>query len=197
MHLGGLLTDSGAFFQGFEAVKVESPGKKPTNYWCLTKEAVHHGVQSTTRYRKANHRKMMGSGPPVLGRQRSGSKGGRAAKYAAKMRHNNHEEHRKERSLREPTLHRPQRPPKSPLHATPPVGAMPHYHQVPHHLHALPVPNGLPPVTKDPSIHSFDLSTVIGCTSPPPGDHAMICDAAEPSPNYTAFDMGQFSWYGL
>lgn len=74
---------------------------------------------------------------------------------------------------------------------------MPHYQQVPHNLHALPGPNGLPPVTKDPSIHSFDSSTVIGCTSPPPGDNAMICDAAEPTPNYTAFDMGQFSWYGL
>jgi hypothetical protein len=74
--------------QGFEAVRVESPnGKKAVNYWRLTDEAYRKGIQSTTRYRKqANHKRALGSDPPAPQRQRSGAKGGKATKIAAKYR---------------------------------------------------------------------------------------------------------------
>ncbi|KAF4157066.1 hypothetical protein CNMCM6069_005964 [Aspergillus lentulus] len=73
---------------GFEAVRVESPnGKKAVNYWRLTDEAYRKGIQSTTRYRKqANHKRPLGSDPPAPQRQRSGAKGGKANKIAAKYR---------------------------------------------------------------------------------------------------------------
>ncbi|RHZ68109.1 forkhead box transcription factor [Aspergillus thermomutatus] len=73
---------------GFEAVRVESPnGKKAMNYWRLTDEAYRKGIQSTTRYRKqANHKRALGSDPPAPQRQRSGAKGGKATKIAAKYR---------------------------------------------------------------------------------------------------------------
>ncbi|KAF7162125.1 hypothetical protein CNMCM5623_007570 [Aspergillus felis] len=73
---------------GFEAVRVESPnGKKALNYWRLTDEAYTKGIQSTTRYRKqANHKRPLGSDTPAPQRQRSGAKGGKATKIAAKYR---------------------------------------------------------------------------------------------------------------
>ncbi|GIJ99254.1 hypothetical protein Aspvir_001384 [Aspergillus viridinutans] len=73
---------------GFEAVRVESPnGKKAVNYWRLTDEAYRKGIQSTTRYRKqANHKRPLGSDTPAPQRQRSGAKGGKATKIAAKYR---------------------------------------------------------------------------------------------------------------
>ncbi|BAE60074.1 unnamed protein product [Aspergillus oryzae RIB40] len=85
---------------GFEAVRVEkAPGKKALNYWRLTDEAITHGIQSTTRYRKqANYKKTVGSDPPAPQRQRSGAKGGKATKITAKFRGlMNQDELRKER----------------------------------------------------------------------------------------------------
>lgn len=55
--------------------------------WVLTGEAIKHGVQSTTRFRKNNtSKKSAGSKAPALQRQRSGARGGRAAKRAAQSK---------------------------------------------------------------------------------------------------------------
>ncbi|KMQ41910.1 hypothetical protein A7C99_0882 [Trichophyton rubrum] len=75
----------------FEGVKeVLSPGaqtRKSGNAWVLTERAIRHGVQSTTRYRKPGvHKKSQKSDHPAPQRQKSGARGGRAAKKAAKYR---------------------------------------------------------------------------------------------------------------
>lgn len=179
--------------QGFEAVKIEGSGKKATNYWRLTQEAIDHGFQSTTRYRKANHRKGISSDPPALGRQRSGSKGGKATKNAAKMRHITQDEQRMEWGF-PPTLHRQQhlqpQPMENHFHPTPSMVDMPPY-QTPHTF------NGLSPMPRDGRIQAHHMNTVIGCTIPPPGDNAVFCDTAETGPDYAAFDTGQLDWYEL
>lgn len=55
--------------------------------WVLTEEAIKHGVQSTTRFRKNNTpKKSAGNKAPALQRQRSGARGGRAAKRAAQLK---------------------------------------------------------------------------------------------------------------
>lgn len=52
--------------------------------WVLTDEAIKNGVQSTTRYRKTGAgKKPLGSRAPAIQRQRSGAKGGRAARRTA------------------------------------------------------------------------------------------------------------------
>ncbi|KKZ61045.1 hypothetical protein EMCG_00623 [[Emmonsia] crescens] len=75
----------------FEGVKdTPSPDgtpRKTANVWVLTKEALQNGVQSTTRYRKpGTHTKSPKSEHPAPQRQRSGAKGGKAAKKTAKTR---------------------------------------------------------------------------------------------------------------
>ena len=55
--------------------------------WYLTQTALRHGVQSTTRYRKTGVARKSGlNSSPDLQRQRSGAKGGRAARRAARLR---------------------------------------------------------------------------------------------------------------
>jgi forkhead-containing protein len=85
--------------QGFEAVKEESPAnKKIINFWRLTEDARKHGIQSTTRYRKhGNHKKSIRPEHPAPQRQRSGAKGGRAAKIAARFRRTNGHERKRGR----------------------------------------------------------------------------------------------------
>ena len=79
-------------FQAFENDKTQSTNargqpKKATSVWFLTQEALRHGVQSTTRYRKTGGVRKTGmSGSPDFRRQRSGAKGGRAARRAARLR---------------------------------------------------------------------------------------------------------------
>ncbi|KAG5289720.1 forkhead domain-containing protein [Histoplasma ohiense] len=75
----------------FEGVKdTSSPDgtpRKTANVWVLTKEALQNGVQSTTRYRKVgSHKKLSKLEHPAPQRQRSGAKGGKAAKKTSKMR---------------------------------------------------------------------------------------------------------------
>lgn len=170
------------------------------------------GVQSTTRYRKANHRKVMTSDPPVLGRQRSGSKGGRAARYAAKMRctnHTNPEEQRRERNLQSSSLHPPQQLPQLPhshpslehsiVHPTPPAFPIQHHQPQDNIFEHHPIPNGLP-VPAKPSedyIQTFDLGNTTDITSPACGENAVFCDDAAPNLDCSAFDMGQLDWYRL
>lgn len=78
-------------FQAFEGVKDASspgePSRKSGNAWILTEKARREGVQSTTRYRKHGiHKKAAKSEHPAPQRQRSGAKGGRAAKKIAKFK---------------------------------------------------------------------------------------------------------------
>ena len=55
--------------------------------WILTENAIRNGVQSTTRYRKhGSNKKTNRARIPAPLRQRSGAKGGRAARRAAKLR---------------------------------------------------------------------------------------------------------------
>ncbi|KAN0069556.1 hypothetical protein V8E54_012571 [Elaphomyces granulatus] len=84
---------------GFEAVKEESPAnKKIINFWRLTEDARKHGIQSTTRYRKhGNHKKSIRPEHPAPQRQRSGAKGGRAAKITARFRRTNGHERKRGR----------------------------------------------------------------------------------------------------
>jgi hypothetical protein len=78
--------------QAFEGGKdlqtaVTGSQKKSNNVWVLTEEAIQHGVKSTTRYRKpTSNKKTSRTDPPAPQRQRSGAKGGRAAKKWAKNR---------------------------------------------------------------------------------------------------------------
>ena len=53
----------------------------------LTEHAIKHGVQSTTRYRKTGTcKKAVSNRIPAIQRQRSGAKGGRAARRAARLK---------------------------------------------------------------------------------------------------------------
>lgn len=61
--------------------------RKANSVWVLTGHAIKHGVQSTTRYRKTGTtKKGVGSRIPAIQRQRSGAKGGRAARRAARLK---------------------------------------------------------------------------------------------------------------
>ena len=68
-------------------VNARGEPKKATSVWFLTQTALRHGVQSTTRYRKTGVARKSGlNSSPDLQRQRSGAKGGRAARRAARLR---------------------------------------------------------------------------------------------------------------
>lgn len=220
--------------QGFEAVKVEAPGKKSANYWRLTEEAIRNGgVQSTTRYRKLSAKKALASDPDPR-RQRPGSHGGK--NIAGVKRHATEDErvfpcpcpprlilhHRNVRQNRSSPLQvrsQPQRlpQPQPPTHIqhfqnydnsflpTASVG-LPQYaevnmpnglsngasHGLPNGLpNALPngqIPNGQPNDLPQRTHHwrRFDLSTVIGTTTPPP-NNMVFCDTAEGGPGGAAF----------
>jgi hypothetical protein len=80
--------------QAFENDKSDAPNsrgqaKKANSVWVLTENAIKDGVQSTTRYRKTGSgKKTHTSRAPAPLRQRSGARGGRAARRAAKLRRN-------------------------------------------------------------------------------------------------------------
>ncbi|EHY56875.1 hypothetical protein ABEF95_012058 [Exophiala dermatitidis] len=64
-----------------------SSARKANSVWMLTEDAIAHGVQSTTRYRKTGGaRKVTSNRAPAIQRQRSGARGGRAARWAARQR---------------------------------------------------------------------------------------------------------------
>lgn len=59
--------------------------------WVLTEHAIKHGVQSTTRYRKNGISKKISSNrTPAIQRQRSGAKGGRAARRSNRAKRHEH-----------------------------------------------------------------------------------------------------------
>ncbi|KAF7588037.1 hypothetical protein BBP40_006227 [Aspergillus hancockii] len=175
---------------GFEPVRVEAaPGKKAVNYWRLTDEAVKHGIQSTTRYRKqANYKKTVGSDPPAPQRQRSGAKGGRATKITAKFRrHMNQDELRKERCRQRLDSHRrPQKILHSQHHPSPVMTA------VVSRFHAS---GPATPLTRT-SAEPFDLSSIVG-NSDPPSCTAFYCDMAGPGSDCLAMETGFMGWSGL
>ncbi len=80
-----LLTAKQAF-KKVEQVSATDESKKGY-IWVLEESALIEGVKSTTRYRKHNPHKKPGKVEvPAPQRQRSGAKGGKAAKKAAKMK---------------------------------------------------------------------------------------------------------------
>ncbi|KEF56763.1 uncharacterized protein A1O9_06953 [Exophiala aquamarina CBS 119918] len=60
--------------------------RKANSVWVLTEDAIQNGVQSTTRYRKSGGGKRPLTRAPALQRQRSGARGGRAARRSARYR---------------------------------------------------------------------------------------------------------------
>ena len=75
--------------QAFKKVDQAPPAEEAKKgfIWVLEPTAVEEGVKSTTRYRKFNSNRKIGKGDqPAPQRQRSGAKGGKAAKKAAKTR---------------------------------------------------------------------------------------------------------------
>ena len=178
--------------------------------WRLTEEARRNGkVESTTRYRKIGHRRPSDHPAPL--RQGAGARGGKATKNGTKKQHPSPEEQRRERYRTQPMLHQrqqqhpqqhqhhhhqqqqlpqPQMPIDSPkFNMFPPAapGLVPY--QLPH------VVTSLSQAHRD-SLHSWDYSSVTGCTDPPPGENPVFCDAPEPTADCTAF-MGQSEWYVL
>lgn len=61
--------------------------RKASSIWGLTEDAIKHGVQSTTRYRKTGTSRKNCGRSPAVPRQRSGAKGGIAARRSARLRH--------------------------------------------------------------------------------------------------------------
>ena len=75
--------------QAFKKVDQAPPSEETKKgfVWVLEPTAVDEGVKSTTRYRKFNSNRKIGKADnPAPQRQRSGAKGGKAAKKAAKIR---------------------------------------------------------------------------------------------------------------
>ncbi|OGM42209.1 forkhead domain protein [Aspergillus bombycis] len=175
---------------GFEAVRVEkAPGKKALNYWRLTDEAITHGIQSTTRYRKqANYKKTVGSDPPAPQRQRSGAKGGKATKITAKFRRfMNQDEPRKERYYqRLVSQRRAHKIPHSQHHPSPVTAA------VVSRFHAS---GPATPLTRT-SAEPFDLGSIVG-NADPPSCTAIFCDMAGPGSDCLAMETGFLGWSSL
>ncbi|KAJ5601942.1 hypothetical protein N7510_011476 [Penicillium lagena] len=200
---------------GFEAIKEEAaPGKKAVNFWRLTQEALEQGgVHSTTRYRKANHKRHKSSSPPALPQRHhhSGSKAGAKASRssAAKIRHSTTTSTSQDELLR-----------KDQYRARPPVRHLRRQlqQQTPHHDHPSPprhshyAPIGPSPVammqahhtmnpaeTNSSPVRSFDPSMVIGCASLPMDDTAPVfVDAIDVGTGCLAFDDPAYpSWIGL
>ncbi|KAL8969956.1 MAG: hypothetical protein Q9183_001751 [Haloplaca sp. 2 TL-2023] len=74
---------------GFRKVDQDPPtdDSKRGFIWVLEESAYHEGVKSTTRYRKSgSNKKVSKARHPAPERQRSGAKGGKAARKAAKIR---------------------------------------------------------------------------------------------------------------
>ncbi|KAJ5888215.1 hypothetical protein N7495_008256 [Penicillium taxi] len=152
---------------GFEAIREDGNGKRTVSYWRLTDEAIRNGkVQSTTRYRKPGPRK---AGPESSTRL-SGIKTGKVLKISAKGRHTT------ERYC--PPIH-PQRPSQPPvLNPRFSGSCLPHY----------PIAH-MPPVASPAQVRTFDLGTVVGCRSPPPGPAG---------PEYATCDIARMGcWYAM
>ncbi|KAE8160546.1 hypothetical protein BDV40DRAFT_313829 [Aspergillus tamarii] len=175
---------------GFEAVRVEkAPGKKALNYWRLTDEAITHGIQSTTRYRKqANYKKKVGLDPPAPQRQRSGAKRGKATKITAKFRGlMNQDVLRKERyHQRLVSQRRPHKILHSQHHPSPVTAAV---------VSRFCTSGPATPLTRT-SAEPFDLGSIVG-NADPPSCTAIFCDMVGPGSDCLAMETGFLSWSSL
>ncbi|KAJ5988758.1 hypothetical protein N7481_003968 [Penicillium waksmanii] len=178
---------------GFEAIKGEDKDNKPVNYWRLTDEAYQDGIQSTTRYRKANHRKGNSSDHTARERRRSGSKGGKAAKNAARMRNSPHYEQFRDQKYEHSTLHTPRslgQPHRQQLR--PPIRAPQINASIsPYQMTLGPTPSGLPS-TNSSQNHAPD--DVISCTTPPPGNYPVFYGTG--GLESLVLGMGQVGYHG-
>ena len=83
----GFPNDEQAFENDKNDPTVSRGTKKANSMWMLTEHAIKHGVQSTTRYRKnGTSKKGSSNKTPAIQRQRSGARGGRAARRAARAK---------------------------------------------------------------------------------------------------------------
>ncbi|KAJ5808676.1 hypothetical protein N7474_009945 [Penicillium riverlandense] len=200
---------------GFEPIKEEAaPGKRAANFWRLTQEALEQGgVHSTTRYRKANHKRTKSSSPPAPPQRHhhSGSKGGSKAtrSSAAKIRHSTttrtsqDELLRKEQYRARPPVHhlRRQLQQQTPYHNHP---SPPHRN---HYAPMDPSPADImqayhtmdPAETNSSPVRPFDPSMVIGCAGLPTDATAPVfVGALETGTGCLAFDDPAYlSWIGL
>ncbi|KAL1858698.1 hypothetical protein Plec18170_002904 [Paecilomyces lecythidis] len=161
---------------GFEAIKETTVGNKSVNYWKLTEDAIKCGrVESTTRYRKqGSHKKSMKSDHPAPQRQRSGAKGGRAAKISARRKRAKQEEQKIEQychsqsgaidSLQDQDSH-PATGRNFPHAVTPPT----------------PLAVSFPDV--------YGMESVIGCADVPV-DSPLFYQDSEPGTSHIAFNIG-------
>lgn len=183
-------------FQGFEAIKGEGKDNKPVNYWRLTDEAYESGIQSTTRYRKANHRKGNSSDPTARERRRSGSKGGKAVKNAAKMRNSPHYEQLRDQKYEHSAFHTPRSlgQPHGQL-LCPPIRAPQSSASIsPYQMTLLgSTPSGLPSNSSSQN-YNHAPDEVISCTTPPPGHHSVFYSTGGLEP--LALGIGQVGYYG-
>ncbi|KAJ5750417.1 hypothetical protein N7533_007445 [Penicillium manginii] len=183
--------------QGFEAIKGEGKDNKPVNFWRLTDKAYEEGIQSTTRYRKANQRKGHSSDPTTRERRRSGSKGGKAAKNtAARMRNSPHYEQSRDQKYENSMSHKPRSlgQPHRQLRC-PPIGAPQSSASIsPYQMTLGPTPSGLP-ITSSSQNHAPD--EVISCTTPPPGNYPVFYGTGGGlEPSALSMGQGQLGYYG-
>ncbi|MCJ1267343.1 hypothetical protein MMC22_007228 [Lobaria immixta] len=129
--------------------------------WVLEDSALREGVKSTTRYRKHNSTKKVGKvEAPAPLRQRSGAKGGKAARKAAKMR----------RSMRmdEPRTFRYSDGPRSEASpgSTAESQTQAYFSSEPYYLHS-----SIPPAESVISEENpYGYSSITGCASGSPED---------------------------
>lgn len=205
--------------QGFEPVKVEVPGRKATNYWRLTEAAIRDGVQSTTRYRKMNAKKTTSSDPPDSQRQRPGSRGGKKAAGVKRQAPDDAQDgeldrpqstsfQRNVRQYRSPPFRassRLQQDAEQSLLIDANIGHIEQWNSQYIPASSVAAPQYPEPYMPDNSLpqmprsywHHFDLSSVIGTTSPPCGNNMIFCDTAEGAPDCPAFvgPMAPMGWY--
>ena len=152
--------------QAFKKIDLpsNSESKKSSATWVLEDWAVKDGVKSTTRYRKPPSRRVHRSENPAPQRQRSGAKGGRAARKFARHR----------RSTQHVLPYRPQltapsiefagveegkySDPSDSLPVTPEVGSWPYFHSIPSSA------NRPSPIDGD----TFNYLDVLGCNPEDP-----------------------------
>ena len=174
-------------------MKGEGHGKKLVNYWRLTQEAIDNGkVQSTTRYRKPNPKKVVSLQHPAFARQGAGQKGGKASSARITRARQSHVEQHQARVF--PTvLHHQQQPSYQPQPPRdhpyfPSAGIMAPY-SMPHTMATMSN------ITAGAFPEVGGNEAVIGCTSSSTSDNRPFCDTTEPIPECAASAIGEMDWY--
>lgn len=137
-------------------------GSSKKNFWALTEEAIKNGVQSTTRYRKPGSKKTPKSENPAPQRQRSGAKGGRAARKFARNK-------RAAQCLTPKVMERDLSTPgnvTSLPQSDPPAEPVAHYMTTTAEYHQ-PLSLATPRMGLD-VLNGYDFSRIVECTDMPP-----------------------------